>query len=244
MWERYAMTASARSWLRIGTVIFLLGLVVAALVTWLNLRGERPMEAALPAAPPSVEFLQRGAYLAKVGNCVSCHTARGAPAFAGGSAIETPFGAVYASNITPDLETGIGHWSADHFWRAMHHGRSRDGHLLYPAFPYPDYTRITREDSDALYAFLRSQSAVKRPNHAHDLRFPYNLQASLAVWRAMFFRPATFEPDQIKSAEFNRGAYLVRGLGHCQSTLCGAWAIASPATLPGTCSERSASGWN
>ena len=199
----------------VGAVALLVA--ASALVAWLNVRGEGPIDEALPIGAPSAELVQRGAYLARVGNCAACHTARGGEAFAGGKAIATPFGSVFAGNLTPDAETGIGRWSADHFWRAMHHGRSRDGRLLYPAFPYPDYTQITREDSDALYAFLRSQLPVRRPNPPHDLRFPYSSQASLAVWRALFFSPGSFEPQPAQSAEWNRGAYLVRGLGHCQA---------------------------
>jgi mono/diheme cytochrome c family protein len=99
----------------------------------------------------------------------------------------------------------------------MHHGRSRDGRLLYPAFPYPDYTLVTREDSDALHAFLRTQPAVKQPNRPHDLRFPYDSQVALGVWRALYFSPGELEREPAKSAEWNRGAYLVRGLGHCQA---------------------------
>jgi mono/diheme cytochrome c family protein len=99
----------------------------------------------------------------------------------------------------------------------MHNGRSRDGRLLYPAFPYPDYTLVTRDDSDALYAFLRSQPAVKQANRPHDLRFPYDSQLSLAVWRALFFSPGEFEAQAGRPTEWNRGAYLVRGLGHCQA---------------------------
>src|SRR5690606_18837383 len=99
----------------------------------------------------------------------------------------------------------------------MHHGRSKDGRLLYPAFPYVNYTLVSREDSDALLAFLRSQQPVRRPNLAHELRFPYDSQAALAVWRALFFRPGRFEPDATRTPEWNRGAYLVRGLGHCSA---------------------------
>ena len=195
----------------------LLGLATAALVAWMNIRGEAPVSDDVPIGVPAAELVQRGAYLAKAGNCAACHTARGGAAFAGGKGIATPFGTVFATNITPDPQEGIGKWNEDHFWRAMHHGRSRDGRLLYPAFPYPDYTFVTREDSDALYAFLRSQPAVKQPNNPHDLRFPYSSQVSLAVWRALFFSPGEFEPQAGKSAEWNRGAYLVRGLGHCQA---------------------------
>jgi mono/diheme cytochrome c family protein len=187
------------------------------LIGWLNVRGEHAVSETVPTAPPSRELAERGAYLARAGNCAACHTARGGAAYAGGKALPTPFGSVYAGNLTPDVQTGIGNWSPDHFWRALHHGRSRDGRLLYPAFPYTDYTNISREDSDALYAYMRSLPAVKQQNKPHALRFPYSSQLSLAVWRALFFSPADFRFESGKSAEWNRGAYLVRGLGHCQA---------------------------
>lgn len=189
----------------------------AAWVGWANFGGEAPLRAQASPPPADATLRERGANLAIAGNCAGCHTARGGEAYAGGRGVETPFGIVYASNLTPDNDTGLGRWSADEFWRALHHGRSRDGRLLYPAFPYPSFTLVTRDDADAMFAFLRSLPAVRRPNTPHALRFPYNLQASLAVWRALFFRPATFEPDATRSAEWNRGRYLVRGLGHCEA---------------------------
>jgi mono/diheme cytochrome c family protein len=137
--------------------------------------------------------------------------------FAGGRAIDTPFGTVYSSNITPDAATGIGAWSANDFWRALHDGRSRDGRLLTPAFPYPNYTWLTREDSDAIYAFLRSLAPSNRANTPHALRWPYDTQAALYAWRTLYFKPQVFAPDTSKSAEWNGGAYLVRGLGHCNA---------------------------
>jgi mono/diheme cytochrome c family protein len=187
------MSRTLRTWSRpVGALIALL-IVACAAVWWLNVRGEAPIADA-PAEPSATaEQIKRGAYLAQAGNCSACHTDRGGLPYAGGKGIPTPFGTVYASNLTPDLQTGIGSWSAAHFWRAMHHGRSKDGRLLYPAFPYPSFTLITREDSDALYAFLRSQSAVQQPNRPHQLGFPYNLQPALAVWRALFFTPRTFQ---------------------------------------------------
>ncbi|MDP1791365.1 MAG: cytochrome c, partial [Methylibium sp.] len=127
------------------------------------------------------------------------------------------FGTVFSSNLTPDDATGLGRWSAAHFWRAMHHGRSMDGRLLYPAFPYTDYTLVTREDSDALFAYLRSLPPVAQARPAHALRFPYDTQAALAVWRALYFEPARFEAAADRPADWNRGAYLVRGLGHCSA---------------------------
>jgi mono/diheme cytochrome c family protein len=195
------------------------GLIViaAGVIAWLNVRGEEPPPAAEVRAPMNTAAIERGAYLARAGNCAACHTDRGGRPFAGGKGIATPFGTVYASNLTPDGETGMGRWSPAEFWRALHHGRSRDGRLLYPAFPYPDYTLVTREDSDALFAYFSSLAPVRQPNRPHDLRFPYNLQISLAVWRALFFRPGEFRPEPAKSAQWNRGAYLARGLGHCEA---------------------------
>ena len=203
------------TWRRVGLALVVLLAVAAVLVAWLNVAGEEPLvgdAASFVATPAQVT---RGAYLARAGNCAACHTDRGGAAMAGGKGIATPFGTVYASNLTPDAKTGIGNWSASQFWRAMHHGRSADGRLLYPAFPYPNFTEITRADSDALFAWLRSQVPVTQVNRPHALRFPYNLQASLAVWRALFFSPGVYEPVVERSVQWNRGAYLVRSLGHC-----------------------------
>ncbi len=190
-------------------------LAAAALVAALNFRDEAAIDEAPFTATP--EQVLRGAYLAHAGNCAACHTMRGGAPYAGGRGIDTPYGVVFASNITPDEKTGIGRWSASHFWRAMHNGRSKSGRLLVPAFPYPSFTRITREDSDALYAYLRTVQPVEQPNREHTLRFPYSTQAALAMWRAVFFQPGTHTPDATKSAEWNRGRYLVLGLGHCNA---------------------------
>ena len=199
-------------------LVLLIGGLVMAAVWRLNLLDEAPLDEAMAhALPPPAELVARGAYLARAGNCQGCHTALGGPAYAGGRGVPTPFGTVYASNLTPDAPTGIGAWSAGAFWRAMHNGRSRDGRLLYPAFPYPNTTRITREDSDALHAFLRSLPAVSQTNKPHELRFPFDQQAALAVWRALYFRPTAHVADAARSVEWNRGAYLVEGLGHCNA---------------------------
>jgi mono/diheme cytochrome c family protein len=205
--RRFAIGAIA------AAALLLLGL--AGLVAWLNFRDEDDILASAAAFSPTHAQIERGAYLARAGNCVACHTARGGAPYAGGRPIPTPFGTVYSSNITPDAKTGIGTWSAAHFWRAMHNGRSKDGRLLYPAFPYTEYTFVSREDSDAIFAFLWSLPAVAQPDRAHELRFPYDSQIALALWRAMFFRPGTFEPDPTQTPEWNRGAYMARGLGHC-----------------------------
>ena len=203
--------------LRAGALFLVLIFLLGALVAWLNFRGEHALEAGAPTAPASSEVIARGAYLARAGNCMGCHTTTAGSAFAGGRGIDTPFGIVFASNITPDARTGIGSWSADEFWRSLHHGRSKDGRLLYPAFPYPSFTQVSREDSDALYAFLRSVPAVERANTPHALRWPYSTQAALAVWRALYFRPGGHREEPARSAEWNRGAYLVQGLGHCSA---------------------------
>ncbi|WP_151633257.1 c-type cytochrome [Noviherbaspirillum aerium] len=163
------------------------------------------------------EQAARGEYLAKAGNCMACHTTRGGNAYAGGRAIATPFGSIYSSNITPDPETGIGRWTSDDFWRAIHHGKSKDGRFLYPAFPYPNYTRVTREDADAMHAYFKTIAPVRQANREHDLRFPYNQRILLAFWRTLYFTPGVHEAQPGRSAEWNRGKYLVQGLGHCSA---------------------------
>ncbi|MDM0111879.1 cytochrome c [Variovorax sp. J22R133] len=198
-------------------LIGLLILVVLAgvVLVGLNLRGEDKLPPTATEFNPTPAQIERGRYLALAGNCAGCHTTRGGKPYAGGLGISTPFGTIYSSNLTPDEKNGIGGWSVDYFWRAMHNGRSRDGHLLYPAFPYPNFTKVTREDSDAIYAWLRTLPSDPRQNTPHALRFPYNTQLALAVWRALSFTPGAFEPDAGQTAEWNRGAYLAGGLGHC-----------------------------
>jgi mono/diheme cytochrome c family protein len=197
-------------------VLALLGMLAAAaaLAVWIHHTPQHPPS---PAPRADAATLARGAYLARVGNCAACHTARGGQAYAGGRGLPTPFGTVYAGNLTPDQDTGLGRWSADDFWRALHHGRSLDGRLLTPAFPYTAFTQVSRGDSDALYVYLRSLAPVAQPAMASGLRFPFNTQAALAVWRALYFRPGVPETPTVpgRSAEWQRGAYLVRGLGHC-----------------------------
>lgn len=157
---------------------------------------------------------EQGRYLAIAGDCQACHASAKGP-LAGGRAIETPFGNINAANLTPDRDTGLGRWSAEDFWHALHDGHSvTDGHL-YPAFPYNYYTRITRDDSDALYAFLRSVEPVSNPVDRNTLPWPFSMRTSMLAWNAVNFTPGVFQPDPRRSDEFNRGAYLVEGLGHC-----------------------------
>ncbi|KQX95042.1 c-type cytochrome [Variovorax sp. Root473] len=209
------MTSRLRlfGWTLLGLVT--LAAVGAGVVLALNLRGEDPLPERAEAFEATPQLVERGRYLALAGNCAGCHTTRGGRPYAGGVPLETPFGTIYATNLTPDPTHGIGGWSSAHFWRAMHNGRSKDGRLLYPAFPYPNFTQVTREDSDALYAYLRSVAPAATENKAHRLRFPYDTQAALAVWRALSFKPQPFVANANKPAEWNRGAYLVGGLGHC-----------------------------
>ncbi|MCC7067138.1 MAG: cytochrome c [Burkholderiales bacterium] len=201
-----------------GMLVGLSALVIAGVCT--VLLTERYGGAALDADKAPLDAtaaqIERGEYLARIGNCAGCHTARGGETYAGGRAVDTPFGAIYASNLTPDEATGIGAWSAGAFYRALHEGRSRDGRLLYPAFPYPNTTFTTREDSDAIYAYLMNRvKPVSRDNTPTTMSFPFNTQIALAAWRRLYFKPATQQSDATQSAAWNRGAYLVQGLAHC-----------------------------
>ncbi|KWV56333.1 alcohol dehydrogenase [Bradyrhizobium macuxiense] len=167
------------------------------------------------ADPDNYVEAARGRALVTAGDCITCHTAIGGASFAGGFALQTPFGAIMTPNITPDNITGIGSWSADDFARAMHEGRRPDGTHLYPAFPYPYYTKVTRADLDAIYVYLRTLSPVTNNVNRSTLPFPFNIRLSMWGWNTIFFTAGAFVPDPKRSAEFNHGAYLVEGLGHC-----------------------------
>ena len=179
-----------------------------------------PWRAIAPIARPdasvySAATIARGAQLAALGDCAVCHTSLTGAANAGGRALETPFGTIYSTNITPDVETGIGAWSYPAFERAMREGIHRDGRHLYPAFPYTHFAKATDADLQALYAYLMVQAPVRAdvPNNA--LRFPFNLRPLMAGWNALFHQNSVFQTDPAKSESWNRGAYLVEGLGHC-----------------------------
>ena len=179
-----------------------------------------PVKAIAPVAPQgigvfSAETLARGRLVAAAGNCEGCHTIADGPAYAGGRGIHTPYGVVYATNITPDVETGIGAWSYPAFERAMREGVSRDGHHLYPAFPYTAFARMTDADMQALYAHLMAQPAVHATAPRTDLAFPLNVRPLMAGWNALFHKAEAFTPDPTRSPLWNRGAYLVEGAGHC-----------------------------
>ena len=161
--------------------------------------------------------VQRGEYLARAGDCVSCHTKPGGAAYAGGLRMKTPFGDVVAPNITPDAATGIGTWSADDLYRALHSGVGKKVGDLFPAMPYTFFTTVTREDSDAIYAYLRSLAPVRNAVVADQLAWPFSVRMSMIGWNEIFFTEGTFKPVTGQSAEWNRGAYLVEGLGHCSA---------------------------
>lgn len=204
-----------RTW-ALGSWLFGLGLLLCATVAWDNFAdGVDVTSPNMATVVPSAETLAQGHYLVQAGNCIACHTARGGMPMAGGRGIETPFGNVYSSNLTPDLETGIGQWNAAHFWRALHHGRSRDGRLLTPAFPYNHTTLISRPDADAMFAWLHSQPPVANKPPPHTLQWPLGTQPALAVWRTLYFKAGSYQARAEQTAEWNRGAYLVQGLGHC-----------------------------
>ncbi len=161
------------------------------------------------------EPVERGRYLVAAGNCVSCHTRPGGAQFAGGLPFRTPFGSIYSSNITPDSSTGIGSWSASDLRQAMHEGVGRGGYRLFPAFPYTSFTQVSDEDVDAIYAYLRSIAPVRYTPPSNSL--PFHLRWGMRAWNWLFFRPGRFQSDAKQSPEWNRGAYLVNGLGHCSA---------------------------
>src|SRR6266576_387370 len=166
-------------------------------------------------AQPSPETIARGKALTEAGDCASCHTADASKPFAGGKRIDTPFGGIYSPNLTPDRDTGIGAWSDGEFHRALRYGVRRDGSLYYPAFPYPNFTKMIRDDLLAIRAYLATLPPVHNRPPPPELRWPLNYRVVMRLWDFLFFRPGIFEPDQQKSAEWNRGGYLVEGAAHC-----------------------------
>lgn len=201
------MRIPGNTWRRLATTVLAIVCLGISAGSYTQSPGSRP-------AQPSSQ-IERGKYLAQAGDCIACHTVPGKPIFSGNRALPTPFGTLYAPNITPEAKTGIGTWTATEFYNMMHTGRSRDGSLLYPAMPFASYTKVTREDTDAIFAYLKSVPPVIQENRPHELRFPYNNRSLLIGWRTLYFEEGGFQPDKTKSADWNRGAYLVQGLGHC-----------------------------
>ena len=173
-----------------------------------------PLEA---DAAPSFDqaLIKRGGELAFIGNCGVCHTAEGGEFLAGGRALDTPFGKIHTTNITPDRDTGIGRWPEAAFERAMREGVDRGGRHLYPAFPYDHFTLISDEDNRALYAYLMSRKAVKAEAPPNELPFPLNVRLAIAGWKLLYFHEGRYQADASKSESWNRGAYLAEGLAHC-----------------------------
>src|SRR6188472_1584589 len=179
-------------------------IVIAGLLYFFLRPGPMPRQVNATETNATTQVINQGEYLARVGDCVACHTVPNGKPFSGGRAMATPFGNLYVPNITPD-----------EFYRMMHTGISRDGTILYPAMPFAAYTQVTRADSDAIFAYLMSVPPVRQENRKHELRFPFNKRELLIGWRTLYFKEGEFVPDPKQSAQWNRGAYLVEGLGHC-----------------------------
>ena len=192
-------------------------LLVGAVGTIASLVGWRPVIAPVNLSAPvySTETIERGRMLAAAGDCFVCHTAPGGTRGTGGRAMETPFGTVFTTNLTPDPETGLGNWSFSAFQRAMREGISRDGKHLYPAFHYTAFAKTSDDDLQALYAYLMSQPAVHAETPKAEMRFPFNLRPLMAGWNAINLDAQPYKTDTTQTPEWNRGAYLVQGLGHC-----------------------------
>ncbi|KWV46272.1 alcohol dehydrogenase [Bradyrhizobium macuxiense] len=203
---------------RIVASVVVLALVVGAAASFAA--SWRPSIAAIaPPRPDTFDpaIVKQGRDLAAIGNCNSCHTVRGGGNYAGGLPVPTPFGTVFSSNITPDGETGIGRWSEEAFVRAMRSGVDRDGRHLYPTFPYDHFTNVSEADDRALYAFLMTREPVHASPPKNELSFPFNYRPLIAGWKLLYLRSADVRSDATKSAEWDRGAYLVEGLAHCGS---------------------------
>lgn len=178
----------------------------------------RPLYLMLLLAGGSAHAMSAGEYVAKAGDCTACHTAPGGKELAGGMKFPTPVGDIYATNITPDKQQGIGSYSFEEFDRAMRQGVAKDGHRLYPAMPYTSYAKMSEQDMRALYDYLMHEvPAQDTANRESDISWPMSMRWPLAVWNTLFHEDQTYQPDSKQSAQWNRGAYLVQGLGHCGS---------------------------
>ena len=175
--------------------------------------GLPAIAATATAKEPSL--IETGQYISRLADCEACHTRAGGTPFTGGLPISTPFGTVTSPNITPDPDTGIGGWSEKEFYRAVTDGIGRHGEYLYPAMPFTSFTKMTRGDVQAVKAYLFSLKPVNAPRVPNNLAFPFDIRSTLIAWRQLYFHPGTFQPDTKRSTEWNRGAYLVEGPGHC-----------------------------
>jgi nicotinate dehydrogenase subunit B len=213
--RRQAVPAKRRAfWTGLGGLF--VGAAAFAAVAFPIRPAIAPIERPDPSAYSAVT-IARGQWLAALGGCAVCHTAKNGLLYAGGRPLQTPFGIVMTTNITPDPDTGIGTWSFPAFERAMREGIHRDGRHLYPAFPYPNFAAASEADLQALYAFLMTQEPVRQANQPSRLAFPFNIRPLLAIWNRLFNRQAAFQSDPAHSAQWNRGRYLVDTLGHCSA---------------------------
>jgi mono/diheme cytochrome c family protein len=219
-------TYSAWQWIGAAIIAGLLVLALISLFSLLWSQAHQPKAIEPTPAPlaifmhptphgPNAGIIKRGRYLVIAGDCVSCHTREGGGPFNGGLGLNTPFGMIYSPDITGDRATGLGGWSDDQFFHALNKGVAADGTHLYPAFPFPHFTIVSRADSDAILAYLKTVPGTAYTPPPNALPFPLDLRISAAAWHMLFFRNHSFHSDQTKSAVWNRGAYLVEGLGHC-----------------------------
>ena len=205
---------SVRRRIVIGAVVILIAGIAAAAFAMKNLwRGKTGGPVQAVSAPE--EVVARGRYLAEAADCAACHTAPGGAPFAGGLAMQSGFGTIYATNITPDPDDGIGRWSAEDFWRALHDGVRRDGQQLYPAMPYTSYRGMTRVDADAIYAYVMRLRPMKVANRRTELNFPFNIRLGMLGWNLLFLHDSLPAVSTGSSSAWQRGRYLVNVLGHC-----------------------------
>ena len=201
---------------RVLITVFVVFLIAAGSAwIWAERYPSLPAVSAEEAETFSQDEIRTGFRLVSIGGCASCHTDPGKAEFSGGRALPTPFGVIYSTNITPDRETGIGHWSEQAFRRAMRQGVDREGRYLYPAFPFDHFTLVTDEDIRAIYAYLKARSPVRAEAPVNGIAFPLNIRLLMAGWSLLYHAPGPFAPDPGQGAVWNRGAYLVEGLGHC-----------------------------
>lgn len=210
------MSRRMRPWIVVAAPVVLFLLATAGVLFALQ-GGYAPYRVPAGGAPAAIadaSAAARGEYLARLGNCVTCHTTRGGTPFAGGRTFATGYGTIYSTNLTPDAATGLGDWSLDEFRHTMRHGVSRHG-ALYPVFPFANFAALADVDVDALYAYLRTLAPVAAPTPVNRLEFPASWRGALVGWRMLNYRPVTFVDDPRQSPAWNRGRYLVDGLGHC-----------------------------
>jgi mono/diheme cytochrome c family protein len=224
------MRGIIRGIIRLWRAVAATGVAACLLLAAGAAMAQAPIPAARGAWPPTAaeilsrpiadsvanaDQLRRGQYLVAAGDCMSCHLRAGGEPLAGGLGLQTPFGVIYSANITPDESTGIGAWTQDQFYRAMHDGIDDQGQNLYPAFPYPSFRRTSRADNDAIFAFLKTVPAVKYTPPKNHLAFPMNLRPMVKIWNRLFLDAEEFQANPSQTAEWNRGAYIVTGFGHC-----------------------------